>query len=167
MEVPGFTDTRLGRDGLGICVLPLGIVASFYSTYGALRGAFAPELLAFDSARITFIWLILLSAAAFFLMLSVGGCRILWQALHVVRAASGRENIVVKPFIGRPTSFALRDIIDVGKVGPHQPWIPMTLLSRHQMNWAVKLRDGQQYYINGELPDANEYFAILSADKAS
>lgn len=150
-------DPRFGAEGRGIYLLPIGIVACFLSSAIALSGSMSPELLVFDSPKLIFIWVLSTSASAFFLVVAVGGCRILMQARHVLQKIERRERIVLQPYLGATIKVARQDIESIETVPICRSWLPMTLLSRTTSNWTIKLRNGRQYYIGGELVKLDEY----------
>lgn len=154
-------DPRLGTRGSGIYFLPFGIAACSLAFFATLRAVFDPELISFNSANVVAIWLLTVAAAGFFLMLALGGVRVLLQARHVVQRLEGCESITIKPFLGRQVRTAYEGIMSVESVSPHRPWIPMTLLSRDHPNWKIILRGGHEYLICAEIPNIEERMSAM------
>lgn len=150
-------DHRFGRAGRGIYLLPIGIVAGFLSSAIAFGGGLSAELLAFGSPRMVFIWLLSIAAGTFFFVVAVGGCSMLMEAKYVLQRIDRCECIVLKPYLGPPVKVKRHEIKRIETVHSYRRWLPMTLLSRTTENWKIDLRDGRQYYVNGDLVNLNEF----------
>lgn len=156
-------DPRLGAMGTGIYLLPIGVAACLLAFFGTLRAVFDPELISFASANLIAIWILAVIAAGFFLMLALGGCTILLQARYVVQRLEGYESITIRPFLGGEIRTVSAEVVAVEPVSPHRPWIPMTLLSREIRNWKISVHGRREYFVNGEIPDAEQWFRKFQA----
>lgn len=162
---PVVCDARLGEAGTGIYFLPFGVAACLFSFFATLRVVFDPELTSFASVNLLAIWVLAVLATAFFLILILGGCRILLQARYVVQRLEGYESMTLRPFIGDEVRAVAGDVVAVDQVPPHRPWIPMTLLSREFPNWKITTRRGQEYFMNGEVPGAERWIRNFQAKR--
>lgn len=60
-------DNRLGKRGLGMLLLPQGVLFGSLQTSRALRAVFSDDLANYDSINGFFVWLLMLVSAIFFL----------------------------------------------------------------------------------------------------
>lgn len=144
-------------------MFPFGVAACLLSFAATLSAVVDPELTSFASANLIAIWSLTVVASGFFLVLILGGCQILLQARNVVQRLGGCESISIKPFLGKEVRVVAAEVIAVEPVLAHRPWIPMTLLSRTVCNWKIVVRGRRDYFVNGEVPGAEQWFQKLQA----
>ena len=164
VEVRKVVDSRLGNNGIGIFVIPFGALTSLIAFFVALQGVFSSQLLGFDSVKLIFICGVLVFSSGFLLLLFFGACKIFSEARYVLQRIEIKKNIEVKTFLGSVVSLDLASISSVQSVNSKNSIIPMSLLSRSVPNWRLKMSDGREYFINGEVENVGSFMSNLAIE---